>query len=249
MADRRSARVALVTGAARNIGRAVALRLSRDGVHVVVHTRADEAAARAVAEEARHIGPGADVVLADLADSEAVERLGTDLVARHGAIDILVNNAAIRPHVPFLETSLDEWRRIFAVTIDAPFILSQALLPAMIEDGWGRIVNFVGVRAQQGVADRPASAAAKHSVIGLTRSLANEFGRHGITVNAVSPGTILTDRDRADPARLDQRRDLGALGRFGQPEDIAAMVGFLVSDSAGYITGQVIGVNGGELMV
>lgn len=249
MPKRRSTRVALVTGAARNIGRAVALELARQGVHVLVHTRADEASASAVAEEARRIGAGADVVLADLADSEAVERLGADLVDRHGLVDILVNNAAIRPHLPFLETSRDEWRRIFAVTIDAPFMLSQALLPGMIESGWGRIINFVGVRAQQGVADRPASAAAKHSVIGLTRSLANEFGRHGITVNAVSPGTIMTDRDRTDPGRLEQRRDVGALGRFGEPEDIAAMVAFLASDAAGYVTGQVIGVNGGELMV
>jgi 3-oxoacyl-[acyl-carrier protein] reductase len=238
-------RTALVTGAARNIGRATAVQLASQGLDVVVHTRRDEAAAAEVVAAVEKHGGRGSVVLADLTDEAAVGKM----IDRVGAIDVLVNNAATRPHRPFLEIGIDEWRSVFAITVEAPYFLCQALLPGMMERGWGRIVNITGVRAQQGAAGRASSSSAKHALIGLTRSLAQEFGRYGVTVNAVVPGTVVTDRDTVDGGRLKERTGIGALGRFGQPEDVAAVIGFLASDAGGYLTGQTIGANGGELMI
>lgn len=237
-------RVALVTGAARNIGRATVLELARLGMDVIVHTRRDAAAAQDVSEEARALGAHARVLLADLTDADAVRRLA----AEAGRVDVLVNNAASRPHRPFLEVDLEEWRSVHAITVEAPYLLCHALIPGMRERGWGRIVSMTGVRATLGVAERATSASAKHALVGLTRSLANEFGRDGITVNVVCPGTVLTERDHADPERQKTRQGIGALGRFGRPEDVATVVGFLATDAGGYLTGQSIGANGGELM-
>jgi len=238
-------RVALVTGSARNIGAATVLELARLGFDVVVHTRADEQAAQAVATAAARSGVQARVALGDLTDADAVVRLAEEV----GRVDVLVNNAASRPHRPFLDVDLEEWRSVFAITVEAPYLLSRAFVPGMRSRGWGRIVSMTGVRAQMGAAERATSSSAKHALIGFTRSLAHEFGRDGITVNAVCPGTVLTDRDQADPARQQQRAGIGVLGRFGEPQDVAAVVGFLASDAGGYVTGQTIGANGGELMI
>ncbi len=241
-ADRR---VALVTGAARNIGRATALELARLGMDVVVHTRRDAEAAEDVAQQVRALGTDARVLLADLTDADEVRRLAAEV----GRVDVLVNNAASRPHRPFLEVDLEEWRSVHAITVEAPYLLCRALIPGMRERGWGRIICMTGVRATLGVAERATSASAKHALVGLTRSLANEFGRDGITVNIVCPGTVLTERlTRPTRSRQEERKGIGALGRFGRPEDVASVVGFLSSDAGGYVTGQSIGANGGELM-
>ena len=238
-------RLALVTGAARNIGRATAIQLAGQGFDVVVHTRQDEAAAAEVAAAVEALGVHGRVVMADLTDAGAVTRLADEV----GPVDVLVNNAASRPHRPFLDVDLAEWRSVFAITVEAPYLLCRALLPGMCERGWGRIVNTTGVRAMQGAAERATSSSAKHALIGLTRVLANEFGGNGITVNAVCPGTIVTDRDLQDPGRMQEREGIGALGRFGRPEEVAAVIGFLASDAGGYVTGQMINANGGELMI
>jgi 3-oxoacyl-[acyl-carrier protein] reductase len=238
-------RLALVTGAARNIGRATAVRLARQGFDVIVHTRQNEAAAAEVVSAVEELGARGRFVTADLAETDAVIRMADEV----GPVDVLVNNASSRPHRPFLDTDLEEWKSVFAITVEAPYLLCRALLPGMRERGWGRIVSMTGVRAQMGAAGRASSSAAKHALIGLTRSLANEFGAHGITVNAVCPGTVITDRDEADPQRMRERKGIGALGRFGMPQDIAEVVGFLASDAGGYVTGQTIGANGGELMI
>lgn len=237
-------RVALVTGAARNIGRATAIQLASQGFDVVVHTRRDEAAAAEVVAAAERLGVKSRFVTADLTDNEAV----TSMIEEVGRVDVLVNNAASRPHRPFLDVDLAEWRSVFAITVEAPYLLCRGFVPGMRERGWGRIVSMTGVRAQMGAPERAASSAAKHALIGLTRSLAHEFGRDGITVNAVCPGTVMTDRDVADPRRMAEREGIGVLGRVGQPDDIAAVVGFLASDAGGYVTGQTVGANGGELM-
>lgn len=237
-------RVALVTGAARNIGRATALELARLGMDVVVHTRRDAEAAEDVAQQVRALGTDARVLLADLTDADDVRRLAAEV----GRVDVLVNNAASRPHRPFLEVDLEEWRSVHSITVEAPYLLCRALIPGMRERGWGRIISMTGVRATLGVAERATSASAKHALVGLTRSLANEFGRDGITVNIVCPGTVLTERDEADPGRQEARQGIGALGRFGRPGDVASVVGFLATDAGGYVTGQSIGANGGELM-
>jgi 3-oxoacyl-[acyl-carrier protein] reductase len=239
-------RRALVTGAARNIGRATALQLARQGFDVVVHTRQDDVAAAAVVSEVEALGVRGDVVMADLTDADAVRRMAGGI----GRVDVLINNAALRPHRPFLEIDSNEWRSVFAITVDAAFVLAQAVLPGMQERRWGRIVSMTGVRAHMGAPGRASSSAAKHALVGLTRSLANEFGGFGITANIVCPGTIMSDADAADgqPA-VDDRERGGALRRFGRADEIAAVVGFLTSDAAGYVTGQTVGANGGELMI
>lgn len=238
-------RSALVTGAARNIGRATAIQLARQGLDVVVHTRQDESTAAEVVAAVEQLGVRGRLVTADLTDSDAVSRM----VEQVGQVDVLVNNAASRPHRPFLDVDLQEWRSVFAITVEAPYVLCRAVLPGMRDRGWGRIVSMTGVRAQMGAAGRASSSAAKHALIGLTRSLAHEFGEDGVTANAVCPGTVMTDRDAADPQRMKERKGIGALGRLGQPEDVAAVVGFLVSDAGAYVTGQTLGANGGELMI
>lgn len=240
-------RAALVTGAGRNIGRAIALRLAHDGLLVVVNARSS-ASARAVASEINAAGGTAIAAAGDVGERADVERVVDAGLRRFGRIDVLVNNAAVRPRASFLEMTPEDWRSVVGPILDGAFLCSRAVLPGMVDRGWGRLVNIIGVRAQSGDAERAHVVAAKHGLIGLTRALAHEFGRSGVTVNAVSPGTIETDRDREDPARLVERVAAGPLGRAGRPEEVAAMVGFLASDEAAYVTGQIIGVNGGELM-
>jgi 3-oxoacyl-[acyl-carrier protein] reductase len=240
-------RVALITGGTRNIGRATALALAGAGHDVVVVSRSADAGE--LLDELRALGVRAAAHACDVSDAEQVHALRDRLTTDGLAVDVLVNNASQRPHQPFLEISAQDWRSVLGVTLDGAFHCTQAFLPHMIDRGWGRVINLIGVRAQSGAAGRAHLVAAKNGLIGLTRALAREFGRHGVTVNAISPGTIVTDQDVADPARLATRSDGGALGRFGQPAEIAAAVRFLASEEAGYVTGQVIGVNGGELMV
>jgi 3-oxoacyl-[acyl-carrier protein] reductase len=240
-------RVALVTGGTRNIGRATALALAGAGHDVVVVGR--NAGPDGLLDELRALGVRAAAHACDVSDAGQVIALRDVLAADGLAVDVLVNNASQRPHQPFLDISSEDWRSVLGVTLDGAFHCTQAFLPHMIDQGWGRVINLIGVRAQSGAAGRAHLVAAKNGLIGLTRALAREFGRDGVTVNAISPGTIVTDQDRADPARLAAGSDGGALGRFGQPADVAAAIRFLAGAEAGYITGQIIGVNGGELMV
>jgi 3-oxoacyl-[acyl-carrier protein] reductase len=239
-------RVALVTGAARNTGRAVALALASDGLDVVVNTRADLERARAVAAEIEAGGGRAWAVAADVGDPAAVQAMADEVHERAGRVDVLVNNAAVRPRTPFLDLGFEEWRAVTGIVLDGAYLCSRAFLPGMVGRGFGRVVNIIGLRAQAGSPGRVHVSAAKHGLIGLTRALARELGRDGITVNAVSPGTIATDRDALDPGRIAAAAKASPVGRAGTPEDVAAMVAFLASDRAGYTTGQVIGVNGGE---
>jgi 3-oxoacyl-[acyl-carrier protein] reductase len=239
---------ALITGAARNIGRATALALADAGHDVVVHTRSDRPAAEEVAEEVRARGQAAWVFLADVSNEPGVHELRDRTLESAGSVDILVNNAAIRDHDELLTLDYEQWRRIVGVILDGAFLCSRAFVPGMIELGWGRIINIVGVRGEEGEAGRAHVCAAKNGLIGLTRATAREFGRHGITVNAVSPGTVETDRDRRDPSRLERRASLREVAEAGKPEDVSAAVAFLASREARFITGQVLGVNGGERM-
>jgi 3-oxoacyl-[acyl-carrier protein] reductase len=243
-----SRRVALVTGGTRNIGRATALALAGSGYDVAVVGRSTGGTDDLVAE-LRALGVRAVAHACDVSDPAQVRALRDTLDATGLAVDVLVNNASLRPHQPFLEIAPQDWRTVLGVTLDGAFHCAQAFLPHMLDQRWGRVINVIGVRAQSGAAGRAHLVAAKNGLIGLTRALAREFGEQGVTVNAVSPGTIATDRDAADPTRLADRARSGAVGRFGRPADIAAAIRFLAGEEAGYITGQVVGVNGGELMV
>jgi 3-oxoacyl-[acyl-carrier protein] reductase len=239
-------RSALITGAGRNIGRAVALALAEEGLNVVVNGSSDREAAERVAAEARGFGVKAIALMADVGDPAACARLAQAALAEFGRVEVLVNNAALRPAKPFLETEPEDWRRVMAVDLDAAIWLSRALLPGMVAAGWGRIVNFTGMNAIHGYAGRAPVSVAKHGLWGLTKALGKEFGPKGITVNAISPGPIAADDDV--PGVANSRSGYVAkvpVGRMGTPAEIAAVVRMLVSDGGAYVNGQMIQVNGG----
>jgi 3-oxoacyl-[acyl-carrier protein] reductase len=241
-----SRKTALVTGAGRNIGRAVALGLAQDGFDVVINGSADRAAAEAVAAAARGLGARALVAMGDVGSEAECIRIAGAALAEFGAIDVLVNNAALRPARPFLETDAAEWRRIMAVDLEAAIWLSRALLPGMLAKGWGRIVNFTGMNAIHGYAGRAPVSVAKHGLWGLTKSLGKEFGPKGITVNAVSPGPIAADDEAESPTAYRQAMIARVpVGRMGTPVEVAAVVRMLASEAGAFVNGQMLQVNGG----
>ena len=239
-------KTALVTGAGRNIGRAVALGLARDGYNVAVNGSTNRAACEDVAVEAARLGASAIVVMGDVGLPDDCQRIARAAMDRFGTVEVLVNNAALRPNKPFLETTDAEWQRVMAVDLDAAVLLSRACLPGMVAGGWGRIVNFTGMNAIHGYAGRAPVSVAKHGVWGLTRALAKEFGPKGITTNAVSPGPIASDDE--DPHAAAHRQAMVArvpVARLGDPAEVAAVVRLLVSDTGAFINGQLLQVNGG----
>ena len=240
-------RTALVTGGGRNIGRACALGLAADGFNVVVNGSSDRAACEKVAREARKLGVKALVVMGDVGKPADCKRIAGMAIKTFGAIDVLVNNAALRPAKPFLKMTEAEWRRVIAVDLDAAVWLSQACLPGMLKKGWGRIVNFTGMNAIHGYAGRAPVSVAKHGVWGLTKSLAKEFGSAGVTVNAISPGPIAADVENDDDSSHHRQETVAKvpLGRMGTPAEVAATARLLVSEAGAYINGQMIQVNGG----
>ncbi len=243
MAEER--RNALISGAGRNIGRAIALELARRGCNVVVNTRADRAAAEGVAGELRALGVEALVAVADVGRAEEVQRMAEQALKRFGKVDIVVNNAAIRPSTPFLELSDAQWHEVFAVDLHAAFYTAKAFLPGMVAQRWGRIINLTGMNAIHGYAGRAPVSAAKHGLWGLTKALAKEFGPSGISVNAISPGPIRSQHpDPAMTRHIESQLAKIPLGRLGEPEDIAAVCGLLASEEGGFISGQMIAVNG-----
>jgi 3-oxoacyl-[acyl-carrier protein] reductase len=239
-------RTALVTGAGRNIGRAIALGLAQDGLNLVVNGSSDRAAAEAVAEAARGFGVQALVAMGDVGRPEDCARIAAEAIAAFGTVDVLVNNAALRPARPFLETVAEDWRRVMAVDLEAAIWLSQACLPGMVAQGWGRIVSFTGMNAIHGYAGRAPVSVAKHGLWGLTKALAKEFGPKGVTANAISPGPIAADDDQ--PGVQTHRHGHVArvpVGRMGTPAEVAAVVRMLAGEGGAYVNGQMIGVNGG----
>ena len=237
--------VTLVTGAGRNIGRAIVLELAARGYDVIVNGRADQAAVDAVAEEARAFGVKAEAVLADVGNPSAVKKLAAAALGAFDKVDVVVNNAAIRPESPFLEMSDEDWHRVMATDLHSAFYTARAFLPKMVEQGWGRIINLTGMNAMHGYSGRAHVSVAKHGLWGLTKALAKEFGPKGVTVNAVSPGPIRTGhRDAAMTRHIESQLSKIPLGRLGEPEDIARLCGLLASDDGGFISGQMIAANG-----
>ena len=239
-------KAALITGAGKNIGRAVALGLAEDGFDVAVNGASDRAAAESVAAEVRALGRKAMVIMGDVGTRAECARIAAEALAAFGTVDVLVNNAALRPAKPFLELTEADWRRVMGVDVEASIWLSQALLPGMVAQGWGRIVNFTGMNAIHGYAGRAPVSVAKHGLWGLTKSLAKEFAKQGITVNAISPGPIAADDDV--PGVTNSRSGYVAkvpMGRMGTPAEIATVVRMLASVGGAYVTGQMLQVNGG----
>lgn len=244
----RIGKAALITGAGRNIGRAVVLALAEEGFDVAINGSSDRAACEKVAEEARALGVEALVAMGDVGLAADCARIAAEAIARFGTVDVLVNNAALRPAVPFLEMSEEDWQRVISVDLDAAVRLSRACLPGMLARGWGRIVNFTGMNAIHGYGGRAPVSVAKHGLWGLTKALAKEFGPKGVTVNAISPGPIASDEERTDPAAVAYRTKAVArvpLGREGTPAEVAAVARLLAGAGGAYINGQMLQVNGG----
>jgi NAD(P)-dependent dehydrogenase (short-subunit alcohol dehydrogenase family) len=239
-------RVALVTGAGRNIGRATVLKLASEGADVIVNARSNQQEADSVAEEARALGVRAMSVLADVSDPQQVETMMSRAIEEFGKIDILINNAAIRPHMPFDEISLEDWERVRGVVLDGSVYCTRQVIPSMVKNEYGRILFFTGDGSYTGGSDRAHVSAAKMGLVGLARALATEFAPKNIRVNVVSPGKIDTSRDLSWYPEGGMTEATGIpLGRLGTVDDIAAACLFLVSDDCGFITGQTIHVNGG----
>jgi 3-oxoacyl-[acyl-carrier protein] reductase len=236
-------KVALVTGAARNIGRAIARSLAAGGASVMVHARTSRAEAETTVEV---IGSNAALHIADLTKPDEVKALIDATVKRFGRLDFLVNNAAVRYDTAFSSMSFQEWKEVLSIVLDGAFLCAQAALPHLIKAGGGTIVNIGGQTAHKGAAERAHVITAKAGIAGLTKALALDLAPHQITVNCVVPGTIESQRGLPGvPERPASRRTPPPIGRRGEPEEIAAMVRMLCGPDARYITGQAIHVNGG----
>jgi 3-oxoacyl-[acyl-carrier protein] reductase len=238
-------KVAIVTGAGRNIGRAIALTLARSGASVLVNARSNRAEADEVVRAIESLGSEAIVHIGDVADATAVAAMADAALARFDRIDILVNNAALRREKPFAEMDYAEWREILDVTLDGAFHCTKACLPALRKSGAGTIVNIGGLSAHTGAGNRAHIITAKAGIVGLTRALANDLAADGITVNCVVPGLIGTPRPKGQPEPAHHLTHQTITGERGTPEDVAAVVRFLCSPAARYMTGQAIHANGG----
>lgn len=238
--------VALVTGASGGIGRAVALALARDGYAIAVHCHRHEERALAVREEIIALGGTAEVFVCDITDADAVDYMVNEICRTLGCVTVLVNNAGFAQQKLFTDLSVGEWQQMMAVHVDGAFYACRAVLPDMIRAHSGSIVNVSSMWGQTGGSCEVHYSTAKAALIGLTKALAKEVGPAGIRVNCVAPGVIQTEM-LAELSRetLNDLAEETPLCRLGNPEDVAAAVSFLVSEGAGFITGQVLAPNGG----
>jgi len=244
-----SGKTALVTGGSRGIGRACCLRLARAGANVAVNYVSNETAALETVRQLRDAGARAMAVQADVSSSEDVDRMIGQVTADLGPIDLLVNNAGVFDYVSHQETTQAIWQRTLDVNLTGAFLVTWAVKDNMISRGYGRIVNMSSISALDPRPMSIAYAASKAGLVGLTKSTAAAFAAHGIRVNAVAPGLIETEIiDGVEQATLDRLIDATPLKRIGTPEEIAALVFFLLSDESSFTTGQTIVSSGGRVM-
>ena len=248
MTQELAGRVALVTGAGRNIGRAIALARADAGAAVVINARSNLREAEAVAGEIERAGGKAFAVTADVVDAAAVQKMVDAAAARFGGIDVLVNNAAVRAEQPLETMTLDDWRAVTGITLDGAFNCVKACLPHLKRSGAGVIVNIGGLSSHTGAARRPHVVTAKAGLLGFTRALAHELAPDKIRVNTVTPGVMAQARPAGQPEPQHHAIVRSLVGRRGEPADIAAAVRFLCGPQASFITGQNIHVNGGMFL-
>lgn len=240
-------KTALVTGAARNIGRAIALSLADAGANIIVNTLQDQDAADAVAHEIELQGASSLVCVADVTDRNAVFAMVEAGRDKFGSVDILISNASARGQIDFLDMTYENWRRVIDISVDGAFHCAQATLPMMVENSWGRIVTLGGFAWHAGVPRRANNLTGKAGLTGFTRALAAEFGDRGITANVISPGAVNTVRP-ASAGALPSRESLPPVPRKAKVEEIASAARFLCLPEQAYVTGQIIHVNGGAYM-
>jgi 3-oxoacyl-[acyl-carrier protein] reductase len=242
-------RVAIVTGAARNIGREIALRFASAGAATVINTLSSVTEAEAVAEEIRSAGGKALVVQADVATEEGAAKIVSSALDSYGRIDCLVNNAAVRRETPFTELSFREWREVLSIILDGAFLMAKAAQPALSKSDNAAIINIGGMSAHTGAASRAHVVTAKAGLVGLTKALAHDLAADGITANCVVPGMIGTTRSGASSGTPSHHASHTPLiGRRGTPGEVAALVEFLAGPDARYLTGQTMHANGGVFL-
>lgn len=242
-------RVALVTGASRNIGRAIATTLAGRGANIVVHVAGDIEAGEETVAEVSALGQQAVLVTGDLGDPETAAKVVAMSEAAFGRLDCVVNNAAIRPENPLLEVTYEEWRAVMRVSLDAVFLLSQAAYPHLQKSDMASIVNIGGLTGHTGAPHRVHVVTAKAGVVGMTKALAHEMAEGGITVNCVSPGLIDTQRQAGSVlAPAHRKKSTNLLGKRGTAQDVAGAVAFLCGPQARYLTGQTLHANGGAFL-
>ena len=249
LALKKDQKVALVTGAGRNIGRAIALGLAHDGFAIVVNVRSSVSEGQAVVDELEALGTPAMLCAADVTQQPEVQAMLAQITQQCGRLDVLVNNAAIRREAPIADITLEAWRDTLAVVLDGAFFCAQAALPLLRQSPAGAVINIGGMTAHTGGLNRPHVVTAKAGLVGLTRALAHDLAP-GVTVNCVSPGMISTARNSSTtsgtPNHHAQHHPL--LERRGTADEVASMVCYLASDKARFVTGQVMHVNGGTYL-
>ncbi len=249
MSGQLQGKVALITGAVRRGGRAIAHALAREGAGIVINTRRSRDEAEAVRAEVEGMGGTAMVCLADITDEAAVAGMFGETGKRFGRLDILVNNAADRSVVPFEKMTTAEWRHIVGIALDGTFFCTRAAIPFMLKGGWGRVVNISGVsHYAPSYTGRAHVSAAKAGVEGFTRALAAEYASKGITVNCVCPGRVGGER-AASASELPDPSLVPPVGHLGIPEDIAGAVHYFCLPGSGFVTGHTLHVNGGQVLL
>ena len=243
-------KIALITGASRNIGRCIVERFAAEGADIAISSKTGGDNLEATAQSIRAAGRKVFSQTADVADADELRTMAAAAEAHFGRIDILVHTVAVRPHAPYESLAREDWDNVRSIILDSAFHITQTVLPGMRERGFGRVLLFNGIGAYRGAAQRAHISAAKMGLIGLSRSLASEYAPHNVRVNVIAPGNI--DTARANPEWYGSAPPSAKgipMNRMGRPEEIAAGCLFLVSEDCGFITGETLHVNGGQAYI